>query len=164
MFTTMIVLLALCPVFAQKKAQKKHETEPSHGVRRPEDVHSFMELFTNLEHEITTAMQAHDAAALEQSLAREFIFRNSDAPRAIVPRAEWLTSFVPRVELQSFAQSNLNVRVFPGDTALVSFVQTQKRSASAGPSTLMVVDVWTANHATNKWELVQRYQSIAASR
>lgn len=154
------MFLVLQPAFAQKK----HEREMPETPRGPQEAHSFLELFTNLEHELTTAVQNHDAAALEPMLAPEFILRSGADPHRIVKRDEWLRKILPDSSIQSFAQSDMTVRVFPGDTALVSYLQSQKAKNSAEAGQFMMVDVWVADHVSHKWQLAERYQSAIRAR
>jgi hypothetical protein len=145
--------------FAQERRGRRHASSEK-------NVHAFMEVFTNLERDWTTAIQKHDASALDKLLAPEFIVRNSVDPEHVMNRSEWLEKIVPTSKIESFSQSDLAVRVFPGDIALVSFVQSNKATVKNSDENgrFLIVDVWVANPSQNQWQAAQRYWAPIARR
>ena len=125
-----------------------------------------MELFTKLERDWTVAIQNHDQAALDKLLAPEFIVRNAGDAAHIIDRSQWLQQIAPSYKISSFSQSGMTVRVFPGDIALVSFVQSQKATVNNSDENgrFFIVDVWTANRSQNQWQAAQRYWAPIARR
>ena len=151
-FTLLLVIAISLSGFAQKKKGKQHESTEG-GVR------SFMQLFTNLERDWTTAMQKHDTAALDKLLAPEFIVRTAEHPEHVIDRSEWLEKIVPAYKIESFSQRDMAMRVCPGDIALVSFVQSNKATVknSDKHGRFLIVDVWVANRSRNQGQAAQRY-------
>jgi hypothetical protein len=145
--------------FAQKKRSKNHE--PTEG-----GVRSFMQLFTNLERDSTTALQKHDTAALDKLLAPEFIVRTALHPEQVIDRPEWMEKIAPTYKIDSFSQSGMRVRVFPGDDALVSFVQLQTARVDKAEENgrFLVIDIWVADHVQQRWRLAQRYWAATPER
>jgi hypothetical protein len=158
----LFVLLAFfCTSFTQGHGQhSKERRTPERGIA------SFMELFANLERQCATAIQKQDKAALDQLLASEFIFRNANDADHVMQRSDWLDVALPTYKLGSFNQSGVAVRVFPGDIALVSFVQSQEAEVGNKKESgkFLVVDVWIANREIRQWQLAQRYWAPSCER
>jgi hypothetical protein len=138
--------------FTQNKKGKKHDST-ERGVR------SFMEVFANLERDWTTAIQKHDVPTLDKMLALDFIVRNAVDPEHVMNRSDWLEKIAPSYKIESFSQSGMTVRVFPGDVALVSFVQWQTATVDKAEESgrFLVIDIWVADHVQQRWQLAQRY-------
>ena len=76
------------------------------------------------------AIQNHDTTGLDKSLAPEFILRTADEPERILQGSTALQELPSDKGRYSFEQSDMSVRVFPGDAALVSFIESQTAESS----------------------------------
>ena len=150
-FALLFFLSSLC---CQAQGHVKKE-------RRMEErgISSFVELFTKLEHDWAIAIQKQDKATLDKLLAPEFLVRRAADAEHTILRSDWLEKVVPAYKIDSFRQSGMAVRVFPGDIALVSFVQSQQATLGGVNESgqFLVVDVWVGNRERRQWEAAQRY-------
>ena len=116
--------------------------------------------FQILEHNVSTAIQKKDVAALDALLAKDFAFSAFLEGRAplVLNRQEWLKTS-ERSRLLNFAIRHLAVRVF-GNVAVVRL--QPYRQAVAGNTLdrsgeFAVVNMSTKNG--NSWKLISRHLS-----
>ena len=157
----LLMVIAISVSSYAQTTRRKEKRESGEGGAR-----SFVQLFTRLERDWTTAIQKHDTAALDKLLAPEFIVRTTADPERVINRSDWLEKIVPTYKIDSFSQSGMTVRVFHGDIALVSFVQSQKATVNNSHENgkFLVVDVWIANRASSQWQPAQRYWAAIRGR
>ncbi|MBV9609957.1 MAG: hypothetical protein JO187_10410 [Acidobacteria bacterium] len=139
----MIKVLSFALVLASLAAAQQPQSRPksSHQITPTRTVR----VFTELEHELSTALHSRDQAALDRLLLPEFEVRRASSPGVPVPRADFLAE-------QHAAAADLGqmaVRLL-GSTALVSFV-------AAGSTDTFIVDAWLQDGPSYK--LAARYQS-----
>jgi hypothetical protein len=134
------------------------EQESSERVRLASDSHSFMELFTNLEHDWVQALQKKDEVALDSILAPEFMLWTSENPENPVPRAEWMQHALTSCDIRSFGPQKMAIRAFVG-VAVVSFVRQETVDCKDHIGDYFIVDLWEVNH--EKWQVAARYITIA---
>lgn len=108
-------------------------------------------LFSRLENQLENALARGDEASASAMLTDDFEQRQAAAPGTPIPRAEWLQA-AAKDRPQSFETSQRAVRML-GETAVVSFLATQRSGASGGNRFL--VDVWVQRDGN--WKLAARY-------
>lgn len=149
----MLLLFLSCTcVHAQRHREKQRKAGEESNT-------TFMKVFAKLERDWATAIQKHDQAALDALLAPEFVYRNGDHAEHVTARSEWLQNDLPNYTVTKYNQALMAVRVFPGDVAVVSFVQSQEGAAgdSKEDGRFLVVHVWVANRERRQWQLAQSY-------
>ena len=138
----------------QKKTPEKPVTPP--GQRSAANAHSFMELFTKLEADVSSATERQDRNALESLLAPEFILRRASDPDHPTTRADWLGNLASQSPVKAGTQRSMAIRAFANE-AIVSYVAVPGPDSGSGghnPASDFVVDLWVVNHGT--WQLAAR--------
>ncbi len=138
------------PAFAQPK-------EP--GGRRIVTTTRQVSKFSDLEEQLTRAIQHKDEVRLGKLVSEDFELWTPAPPGDPVPREDWIHIVLTALTLQSFQIRQMAVRTV-GDTAVVSFVQTERAICTgrdcSGSS--FVVDLWQ-QQGKDAAQLLVRYQS-----
>lgn len=164
MKTTYLLAVILSVATAVPGQERSHPEEVTPEKDRPASAaHSFMELFSKLEQDLSLAAQKRDQAALDALIAPEFIARNANDPDQVIKRNEWekaVLDYKPDYKLDYKLDPggirSLMIRAFLGN-AMVSFVQKQTGAASGRDAEWFIVDLWVANRG--KWQLASRFAS-----
>lgn len=157
----MILLCMVVPCVAQ--AGQERERGKSEEERPASESHSYMELFTKLERDWSQAIQKKDKAALEATLAPEFIYRSSEDPENPLSRADWMQQALMSSNIRAFSQRAIAIRAFLG-VAVVSLVQREQSTVDGKDRSddYFIVDLWEGHQ--DKWQVAARYRTPAGSR
>ena len=163
-FSIVFALILLCmagPCVAQ--AGQQREGRKSEEERSASESHSYMELFTKLERDWSQAIQKKDKAALEATLAPEFIYRSSEDPENPLLRADWMQQALMSSNIRAFSQRAIAIRAFLG-VAVLSFVQREQSTVDGKDRSddYFIVDLWEGHQG--KWQVAARYRAPAGSR
>jgi hypothetical protein len=120
------------------------------------DSRSFMELFTKLENQCSTAIEEKDRPGLEVLLAPEFTVRNAETPQVLTARGAWINDVLAQPETKSFNRDSMAIRAFMG-VAIVSFAQNERQRISGRDRNIrsFIVDIWKVDH--NQWLIAERF-------
>jgi hypothetical protein len=140
-------------------AQQVHKTDSDAVMEQDRplaDSRSFMELFTKLENQCSTAIEEKDRAGLEAILAPEFTVRNAQTPQVLTARGAWISDVLTQPETKSFNRSAMAIRAFMG-VAIVSFAQNDRQRISGRDRNIrsFIVDIWKVDH--NQWLIAERF-------
>lgn len=128
------------------------------GGRRIVTTTRLVARYSDLERQLTNAMQHKDEAALGRLLAEDFEQWTPAPPGDPLPREEWMHNALTAVTIQSFQLRQMAVRMV-GETAVVSFVQSQRAVCNgrdcSGDS--FIVDLWQQHKDAP--QLLVRYAS-----
>jgi hypothetical protein len=119
--------------------------------------------FSGLEQRLNRAIQHSDEATLNKLLAEEFEQWTPIPPSEPMPREEWLHNVLTAFALHSFQLQQVAVRMV-GETAVVSFVQTQRAVCDGRDcsGSLFIVDLWQLRKGAPR--LLVRYNSQRLAR
>ena len=114
--------------------------------------------FSDLEQQLTNAMQHKDEAALNKLLSEEFEQWTPAPPGDPLPREEWMHNVLTAFTIQSFQLRQMAVRMV-GDTAVVSFVLSQQAVCDGQDcgGNSFIVDLWQQHNGAQ--QLLVRYDS-----
>lgn len=128
------------------------------GGRRIVTTTRLVSKFSDLEEQLTRAIQHKDEARLSKLVSEDFEQWTPAPPGDPVPREEWMHNVLTASTLQSFQIRQMAVHT-AGDTAVVSFVQTERAICTgrdcSGSS--FVVDLWQQDK--DAAQLLVRYES-----
>ena len=119
-----------------------------------------VQVFTQLEETLLTAIREHDAARLNTLVGEEFEMIVAHAPGSPVPREDWLAS-VRQPGAGAYGVEQMSVREI-GAVAIASFV-LRPIPPRLGAVPVFIVDTW--ERADAQWVLTARHAApVAGSR
>ncbi len=120
------------------------------ALHRVPTVTRLVKIFTTLEYELSAAVRAGDAAAVDRMVTDDFELRSSVLPGVPTPRAEWLAQSKGKDtgEIEQMAVHDY------GPVAVVSYAWKWQPRRD-----LLAVDVWVKSG--DSWKLSVRYAGPA---
>jgi hypothetical protein len=132
---------------------------PAGEMARVPTVTRLVQIFSQLESEVITALKQKDQAKLSKLMDQNFQLQVALKSADFVPLSKWLNTSLAEAHSYSYNLSDMAVRDLD-QVVMVSFAwKPYETSKKMAPSEVFVIDVWKKEGAD--WKLALRFASTA---